>query len=109
MRAARRMGPFRRGAAHLPHDAVVAAAQFVQRLDGEWERLERDGHDVTITVGKFFTDPTQHAFSKVAGDVGLCIDVRSHAKPTLGVVKDLVHALPRTSSASAACASTLVR
>jgi N-carbamoyl-L-amino-acid hydrolase len=75
------------------HDAVVATAEFVTKLDGEWERLERDGHDVTITVGKFFTDPAQHAFSKVAGEVGLCIDVRSHAKPTLGVVKDLVHAI----------------
>jgi N-carbamoyl-L-amino-acid hydrolase len=73
------------------HDAVVAAAQFVAQLDRDWERLEREGHDLTITVGKFFTDPDQHAFSKIAGEVGVCLDVRSHSKPTLKVVQDLVH------------------
>ena len=41
-----------------------------------------------MTVGKFFTDPEQHAFSKIAGEVDLCIDVRSHSKPTLDVVRN---------------------
>ncbi len=72
------------------HDAVVAAADFVMRLDGKWCALEQDGHDLTVTVGKFFTDPKHHAFSKVAGEVTLCIDVRSHSKPTLGLVKGFV-------------------
>ena len=73
------------------HDAVVAAAEFVLALDSEWQRLEREGHDLTITTGKFFTDPAQHAFSKVAGEVGLCLDVRSHSKPTLDLVQGSVH------------------
>jgi len=75
------------------HDAVVAAADFVTRLDHEWERLEREGEDLTITIGKLFTDPTQHAFSKIAGEVGICIDVRSHSKPTLATVTALVDTL----------------
>ena len=75
------------------HDAVVAAADFVTRLDREWQRLESEGHDLTVTFGKLFTDPEQHAFSKIAGEVGICIDVRSHSKPTLAVVKSLVDAL----------------
>ena len=75
------------------HDAVVAAADFVTRLNHEWERLEREGHDLTVTIGKLFTDPEQHAFSKIAGEVGVCIDVRSHSKPTLAIVKSLVDAL----------------
>jgi beta-ureidopropionase / N-carbamoyl-L-amino-acid hydrolase len=75
------------------HDAVVAAADFVTRLNSEWERLEHEGHDLTVTIGKLFTDPTQHAFSKIAGEVSICIDVRSHSKPTLAVVKTLVNAL----------------
>jgi N-carbamoyl-L-amino-acid hydrolase len=75
------------------HDAVVAAADFVTRLDLEWERLEREGQDLTITIGKLFTDPAQHAFSKIAGEVGICIDVRSHSKPTLATVKALVDTL----------------
>ena len=68
-------------------DAVVAAADFVTRLDLEWQRLEQAGHDLTITVGKLFTDPEQHAFSKIAGEAGICIDVRSNSKPTLALVK----------------------
>ncbi len=72
------------------HDAVVAAAEFVVALDGEWQRLEREGHDLTVTFGKLFTDPAQHAFSKVAGEAGLCLDVRSHSKPTLAVVQAAV-------------------
>jgi beta-ureidopropionase / N-carbamoyl-L-amino-acid hydrolase len=72
------------------HDAVLAAAEFVTALDGEWQRLEREGHDLTVTFGKLFTDPAQHAFSKVAGEVGLCLDVRSHFKPTLALVQAAV-------------------
>jgi beta-ureidopropionase / N-carbamoyl-L-amino-acid hydrolase len=75
------------------HDAVVAAADFVTRLHQEWGKLEHEGHDLTITIGKLFTDPAQHAFSKIAGEVGICIDVRSHSTPTLAVVKAKIHEL----------------
>jgi N-carbamoyl-L-amino-acid hydrolase len=75
------------------HDSVVAAADFVTRLNLEWERLETEGQDLTITIGKLFTDPAQHAFSKIAGEVGICIDVRSHSKLTLAAVKALIDRL----------------
>lgn len=81
------------------HDAVVAAADFVSQLDGEWVRLESEGHDLTVTVGKLFTDPQQHAFSKIAGEVGICIDVRSHSKPTLVLMKGYVDRLAAEISA----------
>ena len=55
------------------------------------------GNDLTVTVGKFFTNPEQHAFSKIAGEVGLCIDVRSHEKQTLAVVKSFTDDLAQTS------------
>lgn len=77
------------------HDAVVAAADFVTQLNAKWIELESQGHDLTVTVGKFFTDPHQHAFSKIAGEVDLCIDVRSHSKPTLAVVRQYVDALAK--------------
>lgn len=76
-------------------DAVVAAADLVTQLHAEWIKLESAGHDLTITVGKFFTDPHEHAFSKIAGEVGLCIDVRSHSKPTLEVARHYVDALAK--------------
>ena len=75
------------------HDAVIAAADFVMQLDGKWRALEAEGHDLTVTIGKFFTDPEQHAFSKISGEVTLCIDVRSHSRPTLDRVKAFVDEL----------------
>jgi N-carbamoyl-L-amino-acid hydrolase len=77
------------------HDAVVAAADFVMQLDAKWRQLEQEGRDLTVTVGKFFTNPQQHAFSKIAGEVGLCIDVRSHEKATLALVKSFTDDLAR--------------
>lgn len=75
------------------HDAVVAAADFVSRLDREWVRLEGEGHDLTVTIGKLYTDPQQHAFSKIAGEIGICIDVRSHSRSTLDLMKTSVDRL----------------
>ena len=69
-------------------DAVVAAADLVMRLHEDWLRLEEEGHDLTVTFGQFWTDPDQHAFSKVAGEVRLSIDVRSHHPPTLDLVRE---------------------
>jgi N-carbamoyl-L-amino-acid hydrolase len=60
------------------HDAVVGAAELIMRLQDEWLRFEREGHDMVYTVGMLSTDPAQHAFSKISGDVRLSIDVRSH-------------------------------
>ncbi|MBA2964451.1 MULTISPECIES: Zn-dependent hydrolase [Ramlibacter] len=64
-------------------DAVRAAALLVAAVDADWERMEGEGDDLVVTFGKFFTDPAQHAFSKVAGEAGLCVDVRSLDLPTL--------------------------
>jgi len=75
------------------HDAVIAAADFVMRLDDKWRELEAAGRDLTLTIGKFFTDANEHAFSKIAGEVGLCIDVRSHERETLRVAKQFTDAL----------------
>jgi N-carbamoyl-L-amino-acid hydrolase len=77
------------------HDAVIAAADFVMRLDGKWRQLEEQGRDLTVTIGQFFTDPEQHAFSKIAGEVQLSIDVRSHEKPTLALMKTFTDELAR--------------
>jgi N-carbamoyl-L-amino-acid hydrolase len=69
------------------HDAVVGAADLIMRLQSEWLRFEKEGHDMVYTVGMLSTDPAQHAFSKISGDVGLSIDVRSHNVATLDAMK----------------------
>lgn len=58
-------------------DAVMALADLAMKLDRFWEEKERPETPLTITFGQVATDPTQHAFSKVPGEVGFCLDVRS--------------------------------
>ena len=38
-------------------------------------------------------DPAQHSFSKVAGEVGFCLDVRSQSKDSLDLVRTRIDAL----------------
>ena len=75
------------------HDTVIAGAEFVTRLHAHWRELEKQGHDLTVTIGQFYTNPEQHAFSKIAGEVDLCIDVRSNSRATLDLVRCFVDAL----------------
>ena len=72
------------------HDAVIGAADLIMRLQNEWLRFEREGHDMVYTVGVLSTDPGQHAFSKISGDVRLTIDVRSHNVVTLDQMRERV-------------------
>ncbi len=64
-------------------DAVIGFADLVAALETTWDGLERDGKRATITFGEVGTDPTQHAFSKVPGEVGFCLDVRSESPAVL--------------------------
>ena len=72
------------------HDAVIGTADLIMRLQNEWLRFEREGHDMVYTVGVLSTDPGQHAFSKISGDVRLTIDVRSHNVATLDQMRERV-------------------
>ena len=64
-------------------DAVVAFAGLVHRAQQDWAALEADGHELTLTFGQASTDPRQADFSKVAGRVDFCIDIRSRSLDTL--------------------------
>jgi N-carbamoyl-L-amino-acid hydrolase len=48
---------------------------------------------MVYTVGVLTTDPAQHAFSKISGDVGMSIDVRSHSVPTLDKMRERLQAV----------------
>ena len=58
-------------------DAVIAAAELVTELDAIWNECEAQGTDFAFTVGKFFTDPDWHAMTRIAGEVGFSLDMRS--------------------------------
>jgi len=77
------------------YDAVIGVADLIMSLQEEWLRFEADGHDLVYTVGILSTDPAQHAFSKISGDVRLSIDVRSHEPATLERMQERVAAIAR--------------
>lgn len=71
-------------------DAVLAAAELTLSLDRLWREREEASEDIVLTVGQFATDPTEHAFSKVAGRVDLSIDLRSASEALLGRAPGLI-------------------
>ncbi|RWL86816.1 MAG: Zn-dependent hydrolase [Mesorhizobium sp.] len=74
------------------HDAVLGFADLVAALEIEWDALEREGHEATITFGRVQSDPTQHGGSRVLGELGFTLDVRS----TEATVLERVEARLRT-------------
>lgn len=69
-------------------DAVLATARLITRLDDAWTRLAREGHDLTVTVGRIVTEEGKAAFSKVAGRVDFVLDVRSASDRTLDLMRE---------------------
>jgi len=77
----------------LRKDAVLTASRFVSALHEMWLRREAGGEDLTVTVGEFETDRDSHSFSKVAGRVHVCLDIRSQSEATLASVHNEVAAI----------------
>ncbi|ALM83536.1 Zn-dependent hydrolase [Bordetella sp. N] len=77
-------------------DAVRAAAVWMAGIDAEWEALDEAGEDLVVTVGKLATNPTEHAFSKVAGELDCCIDVRSISEEVLDRYDQILRAKAST-------------
>ncbi len=67
----------------LRQDAGLAAARFVVSLHDMWDCFEAAGEDLTVTFGEIATNPEAHGFSKVPGEMHLCLDVRSQSAETL--------------------------
>ncbi|WP_187775974.1 Zn-dependent hydrolase [Salinicola corii] len=65
------------------HDALMAFCALATALEHEWSELEAEGFSATVTVGQIATPPDQHAFSKIPGEIGFCLDVRSECPQTL--------------------------
>jgi N-carbamoyl-L-amino-acid hydrolase len=58
-------------------DAVVAFADLVMAMDRIWADFLAAGSDLTVTFGKVDAATPSHAMTKVAGELGFCIDLRS--------------------------------
>jgi N-carbamoyl-L-amino-acid hydrolase len=60
-------------------DVVVAASEFALGLDEIWSTSDAAGRPMAFTIGRFYTDPKEHALTKVAGELTLSLDVRAYA------------------------------
>lgn len=73
----------------LRHDAVFAVAELLTRIDGHWQVLLGQGHDLVVTAGILGTDPAEHAIARIPGTVRFAFEARSQSRETL----DGFHAL----------------
>ena len=75
------------------HDAVLGFADLAAALETEWDALEREVHEATITFGRVQSDPTQHGGSRVLGELGFTLDVRSAEAAVLERIEARLHAI----------------
>lgn len=75
----------------LRRDAVFALADVIARLDEHWMRLLERGLDLVITVGMVGTNPSEHAMSRIPGEVSFSFEVRSQSHDTLEAFYELFH------------------
>jgi len=65
-------------------DAVLAVVELIGRLDALWQEVEAAGHpDTVFTVGKLYTDATEHAMTKVPGECRFTLNVGGTSKEVL--------------------------
>ena len=75
------------------HDAVLAASDFALGMDEIWQSEDAARRPMAFTIGRFFTDPKEHALTKVAGEMSLSLDVRAYDKAHLAGLEERVVAL----------------
>jgi N-carbamoyl-L-amino-acid hydrolase len=67
----------------LRHDAVLAMAELLMRIDEHWRILLEWGEDLVVTSGIVETNPDEHAVSRVPGEVSFALEYRSQDTKTL--------------------------
>lgn len=69
---------------HLRKDAVTATAHLVAAADRFWQELIDAGgnDDLVLNIGIFSTNPTEHALTKVSGEVTFSLNVGGTSNAT---------------------------
>lgn len=67
----------------LRHDAVLATADLLSRMDEHWRVLLQMGMDLVMTAGMFSTPQQSHAVSVIPGEVQFSFEIRSQDEDTL--------------------------
>ena len=76
-------------------DAVLAASEFALGFDEIWKSSDAAGRPMAFTIGRFHTDPKEHALTKVAGEMGLSLDVRAYETAHLAELEDAMLSLTK--------------
>jgi len=74
----------------LRHDAVLATADLLSRLDEHWRVLQERGLDLVLTAGIMTTNPEEHAMSRIPGECRFCLEVRSQSLDALETFYQLI-------------------
>lgn len=74
----------------LRHDAVLAMAELLMRIDEHWRVLLEWGEDLVVTSGIVETNAQEHAVSRVPGEVSFALEYRSQDAKTLQSFGDLI-------------------
>jgi N-carbamoyl-L-amino-acid hydrolase len=74
----------------LRHDAVVATADLIVRIDREWAKWLARGKQLVVTHGIIATDAHEHAISRIAGEVAMSMEIRAADARTLDAFDQLV-------------------
>lgn len=61
----------------LRHDAVFAVADLLTRIDNWWRSVYDNGADLVLTSGMLGTLPSEHAISRIPGEVQFSFEARS--------------------------------
>ena len=75
---------------HYRHDAVLAAAEFINRLEKEGLDLIDQGRDLVFSSGIFHTDANVNTLSKVSGQLDFTLDMRSMDVSALDEMQKIV-------------------
>lgn len=76
----------------LRHDAVLATAEYLTRLDEHWRVLLERGMDLVLTTGILHTNPDENAMTRIPGECGFSLEIRSQSIDTLETFYQLLHA-----------------
>ncbi len=59
-------------------DAALAASDLALGLDEIWKANDAAGRGMAFTIGRFHTNPDEHALTIVPGEMSLSLDVRAY-------------------------------
>jgi N-carbamoyl-L-amino-acid hydrolase len=76
----------------LRHDAVVAIADFIMRVDREWSRWLEQGKQLVVTHGILGTNAQEHAISRVPGEATMSLELRADDATTLEAFHSFIQA-----------------